>query len=156
MIATLNLLDAGLALALQQLQRRAYRVEAELIGFDGIPPLHESLEALQACGETFYGFFADGALAGAIALEREGTTVTISRLVVDPGRFRRGIGGQLLRFVLENEKAAGLICVSTGSLNTPALQLYRCHRFRERGQRQVAPGVFVTHLELAQGDNGSM
>ncbi|MFE9255561.1 hypothetical protein [Streptomyces sp. NPDC006879] len=40
---------------LWDLQRAAYAVEARLIGFDGIPALHESLKQLRACDESFLG-----------------------------------------------------------------------------------------------------
>lgn len=147
MIRKLDLRDTAESEALLALQRRSYRVEAELIGFDGIPPLHETLVELQASSESFYGFFAADTLAGAVALEWEGATVTISRLVVDPAHFRQGIGGQLLRHALAQAAGAERVCVSTGSLNTPAIELYRRHGFAVCGAREVAPGVFVTKLE---------
>ncbi len=148
MIVRLDLSNDAIAAALYAMQGRAYRVEAEIMGFEGTPPLNESLNELRRSREGFYGFFTgSGELAGAIAIEREGERVTISRLMVDPPHFRKGIGRALLRFVLEQEAGARRILVSTGSLNTPALELYRQHGFREKRQREVAPGILVTHLE---------
>ncbi|MET7290500.1 hypothetical protein [Streptomyces sp. NPDC005573] len=40
----LDLSDPDTLRHLWDLQRASYAVEARLIGFDGIPPLHESLE----------------------------------------------------------------------------------------------------------------
>jgi hypothetical protein len=37
--------------------------------------------------------------------------------------------------------------VSTGSANGPALALYRGRGFTAKGEREVAPGLFVTGLE---------
>jgi hypothetical protein len=53
--ALLDLCDQPTASELLELQRRAYRVEAELIGSFAIPALHETLAELQRCGETFLG-----------------------------------------------------------------------------------------------------
>ncbi|HEU4965088.1 MAG TPA: GNAT family N-acetyltransferase, partial [Bacilli bacterium] len=63
-IRPLDLTDKKEAMQLLAVQIPAYRVEADLIGFDGIPPLHDTLETLQACGESFYGAFLDGELVG--------------------------------------------------------------------------------------------
>jgi hypothetical protein len=48
MIQAFRLEDESLARRALEIQRLAYRVEADLIGFEGIPPLHESLEELRA------------------------------------------------------------------------------------------------------------
>ena len=52
-VMLLDLLDASTARQVLALQRMAYRIEADLIGFDDIPPLQESLDELQACKEVF-------------------------------------------------------------------------------------------------------
>jgi hypothetical protein len=51
----LDLSDPGTLRRLRDLQRASYAVEAELIGFDGIPALRESLEELRDCGESAGG-----------------------------------------------------------------------------------------------------
>ena len=52
---------------LWDLQRASYAVEAKLIGFDGIPALHESLEELRDCEESFLGLDDETGLAGAVS-----------------------------------------------------------------------------------------
>ena len=100
-LSRLDLDDLETASALLELQRRAYRVEADLIGFDGIPPLHETLAELQQCGETFLGAMLDeGKLAGAVSWRFSERTIDIHRLVVDPDAFRRGTGSLLVRAAL--------------------------------------------------------
>lgn len=37
------------------LQHPAYRVEAELIGVADLPPLRDTIQTLQSCGESFLG-----------------------------------------------------------------------------------------------------
>jgi len=46
----LDLSDPDTLRRVWELQRAAYAVEAELIGFAGIPPLRESLRQLHDCG----------------------------------------------------------------------------------------------------------
>ena len=46
-------------LVLLSLQIASYRVEAELIGFDDIPPLKDGIQSIREAEETFYGFFVD-------------------------------------------------------------------------------------------------
>ena len=62
----LDLTDRAVAGAVLAVQRRAYRVEADLVGFDAIPPLHETLADLQASTETFLAANVDGQLAGLV------------------------------------------------------------------------------------------
>jgi ribosomal protein S18 acetylase RimI-like enzyme len=137
----LDLSDDTVLRELWTVQRLAYAVEAELIGFDGIPPLHESLDDLRACGETFLGLYDEEGLAGAVSYRMEGSTVDICRLVVHPRAHRRGIASKLLDALPDGPQT-----VSTGSRNEPALRLYRKRGFSETGTREVAPGVSITDL----------
>lgn len=138
----LDLTDDAVLRELWTVQRLAYAVEAELIGFDGIPPLHESLEELRACGETFLGLYDEEGLAGAVSYQLDGSTVDICRLVVHPRAHRRGIASKLL-----DALPAGPQIVSTGTANEPALRLYRKRGFVETGRQVIALGVTITHLE---------
>lgn len=137
----LDLSDDAVLRELWTVQRLAYAVEAELIGFDGIPPLHESLDELRACDETFLGLYDEEGLAGAVSYRLDGSTVDICRLVVHPRAHRRGIASKLLDAV-----PGGPQTVSTGTKNEPALALYRKRGFIEIGTREVAPGVTITDL----------
>ena len=142
----LDIDDRTAATELLELQRRAYRIEADLIGSDGIPPLTETLEELQASGETFLGAFAGGELAGAVSWCLDGDTLDLHRLVVDPGRFRGGIGTALVRAALEAEPAAGRVIVQTGAANEPAKRLYLREGFEELDEVEVAPDLRVTRF----------
>lgn len=137
----LDLSDDTVLHELWTVQRLAYAVEAELIGFDGIPPLHESLDDLRACGETFLGLYDEEGLAGAVSYLVEGSTVDICRLVVHPRVHRRGMASKLLDALPDGPQT-----VSTASRNEPALRLYRKRGFSETGTREVAPGVSLTDL----------
>lgn len=149
MIKELSLEDRDTVQQIWSLQHMAYPLEAELIGFSEIPPLLDTFETIRASGETFIGYInEEGDLIGAIAVEPEVDQVTISRMMVHPGHFRKGIAGSLIRHVLECYKEAPMFTVSTGTLNTPAVTLYEKFGFVRDHAFEVAPGVELTEFHL--------
>jgi ribosomal protein S18 acetylase RimI-like enzyme len=142
-IVRLDLSDASIASQLLELQREAYRVEADLVGSNDIPPLRETLPELQACAETFLGALADGVLAGAISWKLDGDTIDLHRLVVHPAHFRRGIGVALVRAALAAELSVRRAIVQTGAANAPAVALYRQEGFEPAGEIEPVPGLRV-------------
>lgn len=143
LIVKLDLTSRDTALKICSLEQAAYQVEAELIGFDGIPPLHDTVESLQACEEAFYGCYAGDELAGLIAFTVEGGVLDICRVAVHPRFFRQGIAGKLLDFA-ESVKGIKRMVVSTGRANTPAVSLYLKHGFSWVNDKEVAGGLFVS------------
>ena len=150
-VRPLDLADAEVAAVVLELQRRSYAVEARLIGSDRLPPLHESLEELQACGETFLGAYVEGRLAAVVSWRFDGATIDLHRLAVLPDFFRRGIGVALLRAALRSEPQASRAIAQTGAANEPAKQLYRGEGFAELGDREVLPGLWITQFERSIG-----
>lgn len=140
-------------LVLLSLQLASYRVEAELIGFDDIPPLKDGIQSIREAEETFYGFFVqengERRLAGAISYSREGTIVTICRMMVHPNFFRRGIARSLLQHILMEQPKNGVtrFIVSTGTKNIPAIRLYESFGFTLRRVFTVPPGVCLSTFE---------
>ena len=146
MITPLDLTDRTLAERLLQIQHAAYAVEAELIGFDGIPPLQEDLAGLMRSTEHWLGRYDGSTLVGAVAYEfPDDDTVEISRLIVDPAHARRGHGTALLDH-LDRLEPRPISLVSTGSANTPAVTLYKSRGYVETNRLEVAPGVFITQF----------
>lgn len=143
----LDLTDRETARTVLRLQRRAYRAEAEFIGFDEIPPLQESLEELERSGETFLGAYIEGVLAGVISWRLEGDVLDLHRLVVDPDRHRGGLGTALLRAALAAEPLARRAIVQTGASNEPADRLYRREGFVEVDEIEVASGLRIRRFE---------
>jgi ribosomal protein S18 acetylase RimI-like enzyme len=131
------------ALRVLELQRVSYQIEAELIA-SSIPPLRESLEELQSCGEVFHGWFEDDRLLGFISHKLEENVLDIHRVAVHPDGFRRGIARQLLEFVLNLEPSATQAIVQTGSLNVPACKLYLSFGFEILERKEVMPGLELT------------
>ncbi|MFB5678594.1 GNAT family N-acetyltransferase [Paenibacillus terreus] len=150
MIRALSLQDDDTLEQLWRLQHVAYRLEAEKIGFDKIPPLLDTMDTLRVCGEQFYGAVnEDEEIIGAIATEAEQPgSLTISRMMVHPAHFRKGIAGSLIEHVLEQHRDVPLFIVSTGTLNTPAVSLYQKYGFRPVAVQQIAPGVELKTFHL--------
>jgi ribosomal protein S18 acetylase RimI-like enzyme len=146
-IRALDLTDVATAERVLVVQRLAYAVEASLIGFDGIPPLHEDLAGLMASTEHWLGRYSDdGELVAAVAYELpDPDTIEISRLVVDPAHARRGHGRALLDHLDELEPRA-ISLVSTGTANAPATSLYLSRGYRADGELEIAPGITITRF----------
>lgn len=129
-------------------QRAAYAAEAELMGFEGIPPLHETVEELVDASEEqcWLGRFEGPALVGGLAWTPEGAAgATLLRLVVAPAAWRRGHATALLD-AFEEVVGPQPISVSTGAANAPALALYAARGYAAVGEEEIAPGVRLTRL----------
>jgi ribosomal protein S18 acetylase RimI-like enzyme len=144
-LVRLDITNRETAQAVLQLQRLAYRVEAKLIGSDGIPPLWETLEELRACGEEFLGALVKGDLVGAISWRFSADTIDIHRLVVHPAHFRRGIASALVDAALEIEPTAKHAVVQTGAQNAPAAALYLREGFEQIEELELG-GVRVSRF----------
>jgi ribosomal protein S18 acetylase RimI-like enzyme len=142
----LDLSDTEIATALLALQRQAYEVEAGLIGSNDIPPLHETLQALQSCGETFLGALLEGSIVGAISWRVFDETIDLHRLIVDPLHFRRRIGVTLVRAALAAEPSVTRATVQTGADNEPAKALYLREGFELTDEVEIVPGLRVARF----------
>ncbi|OKP67958.1 histone acetyltransferase [Paenibacillus sp. P3E] len=142
-IMKLDLQNGGTLSELWSLQHKAYRLEAEIIGFHEIPPLMETRDMLSRSEELFYGSFDDhGDLMGAVAvLEESPGKLTVTRMMVNPDFFRQGVAGKLLEYIFDLYQDMEQFIVSTGKLNVPAVTLYTKHGFIPAGVEEVAPGV---------------
>lgn len=110
------------------IQKLAYQVEAKLIGSDDIPPLKDTVDTLQQCGELFFGYYINEELCGAISIKIENNEIDIHRLIVHPHHFKKGIAQSLLN-VIESTINAETIKVATGSKNIPAVNFYKKNGF---------------------------
>ena len=150
MIKILDISDQETAKQVLSIQIPAYEVEAKLIQFDGIPSLSDTEESLAESGETFLGFFCEGNLQGVLSYCKEYDYWLICRLVVHPNHFNRGIATELLQFFLKEVGDTGIVKVSTGTANLPAIALYKKFGFAERNTKEVAPGILVTQMIKAR------
>lgn len=149
-IRPLDLTDDTTARAVHRIGRAAYAVEAELIGFDGIPALGESLAQLRARPLHWVGSVPEsGELAGFLAWEQEpGGGVRVDRLCVAPAWFRRGIASRLLRHGLTELFPGRPVTVTTGAANTPALCLYQRLGFTRGPDFSPAPGLTMASFTI--------
>ncbi|WP_096440063.1 GNAT family N-acetyltransferase [Alteribacter populi] len=143
MIKKINLQDDCLASILYNLQRKAYTVEADILKYDGLPPLKESLRKFKNCGEAVIGYFQNQTVLGFLSYERSGKDLTICRLVVSPEHFRKGIAQQLLAHMDCAESNVTSIYVATGRGNDPACLLYEKNGNQWVRDEEVEKGVFI-------------
>lgn len=147
MIRAIDLTDTQEVLEFLTLQQAAYRVEAELIGFEEIPPLFDSPLSLKESGESFFGYYEDGKLEGAAACKQNPKELTVSRMMVHPACFRLGIASKLLKHLEQFALPGMKIIVFTGTKNTPAVQLYDKHGYQPFRTQLVAPGITLTQFQ---------
>jgi ribosomal protein S18 acetylase RimI-like enzyme len=121
--------QADIAAGLAVLQRLAYRVEADLIGFDGIPGLTvTAAEVAARSGVRWLAFVHGDEIIGGLCEERTGLVCDIDTLVVDPRYFRRGVGRALVaRSIADSEIERWT--VGTAAANVPARSLYESFGF---------------------------
>ncbi|WP_214847133.1 GNAT family N-acetyltransferase [Exiguobacterium sp. s193] len=103
-----------------QLQQQAYQIEASLIGAPDFPPLRQTFDEFTREAPTGYVYVTNARLLGCLTYSGD----TITRLIVSPDFFRRGVATQLLTHALQE---IDLRFVSTAKANIPAVRLY--HQF---------------------------
>jgi ribosomal protein S18 acetylase RimI-like enzyme len=138
--------DPALADALAALQRAAYRVEAELVGSDEIPPLRQTGRDLAGAEEAFLG----DPDWGFVATTRDGDHLDICRLVVHPLHHRRGLATRLLDALDAIETGVRRTTVSTAAANAPALALYERRGFAVVRTREAPAGLKLLDLERVE------
>jgi ribosomal protein S18 acetylase RimI-like enzyme len=144
MIREINIKIRESAEEVLKIQIPSYRVEAELIHFYELPPLKDTIETLQNCGETFYGYYLSSELAGFTSIKIEKGIIDIHRLVVNPKHFKKGIASHLIEYLEEHYKDIETIIVSTGSKNVPAVKLYEKKGFTKTGEIKIGEQLSVT------------
>ncbi|MEO1056215.1 MAG: GNAT family N-acetyltransferase [Actinomycetota bacterium] len=142
--------DIDVAAAIVAVQQAAYPLEAELIGFDRIPPLIETSDDIAALDLVIIGSIdTSGEMLGLVGYQRVDDLVDIDRLAVLPQCGGRGIATTLLTEVHEREHDAPIFEVSTGAANAPAIGLYRKLGYRRTGSFEIPDGP--TMLTLRRG-----
>lgn len=148
MIKTLDVKNTDIINDILQLQRVSYQVEAQIIGFDRIPPLMDTLSSISKCDETFLGYYLENdLLAGIISYKLEGQVLDIHRLAVHPDFFRKGVAQKLLTHVESLKCGFTKIVVSTGLKNEPAINLYLKFGFKRIRTVKMEEGIDIVSFE---------
>lgn len=151
MIQVIDVTKRAVAEEIHRLQLASYKVEAEIIGSDQIPPLRETIEDIQTSKETYIGCFLENQIAGALSYEIMGNTLIICKLMVHPIHFRKGIASQLLSYLIQKEEYIPVIKVSTGAKNVPAKKVYTNFGFQEKETIEIEKGLFITFFTKKNG-----
>lgn len=146
MIKKLNIADKYIAEKVLILQRESYRIEADYIGSDEIPPLKESLPELMKNGEEFYGYVDKDELVGVISYKLNLEKIDIYRVMVHPLHFRKGIAENLVRFIEKIHCSVEEAIVSTGAKNLPAVKLYQKLGFEKVDEVELGDGIMIAHF----------
>jgi ribosomal protein S18 acetylase RimI-like enzyme len=146
MIKQLDLKDEKILEKILDIQIASYKIEAEIIEFDEIPPLKDTINSLKQCNETLYGYFIDDILAGIISYKIENDTLDIHRVAVHPSFFKRGIAKELINFVEKIDKIKNII-VCTGKENIPAVNLYMKNGYKKIKDIKIKEGFYLTSFE---------
>ena len=120
--------DAGEVLTLQ---RAAFVSEAQIYGSVDMPPLTQTLEAVQAELADCYGWTArvDGRLVGALRGRIDGDLLLVGRIAIAPDMQGEGIGRGLLD-TAEQHSGAAQAELFTGSLSEANIRLYESCGYR--------------------------
>lgn len=141
--------DPYVAATVLALQRSSYAVEADLIGDDRLPPLHEDEQGLAAFRGSWIMAWDGTELIGAIAWSTHDEHVDIHKVMVSPAAMRRGVASHLLGRVLSTSPDRAVV-VTTGRDNAPAVSLYAKHGFVHEGDERVPPGIWISRLRLGR------
>lgn len=158
-IDTIQILDRNdpeRVAAVFAIQRAAYQKEAEILGVESLPPLQETARDIQLTSDEILVALDGERAVGAIFLEGSANdlSLTISKLVVDPQYFRRGVGRRLVELVLQREFNSRLR-VTTGAANIPAVSLYQTLGFtvvREFAVEHESRNLSLVTLERSPQD----
>lgn len=134
------------ALKILTIQRPSYQIEADLIEFQSIPALSETVDDIMNSKEIFIGYYEDDQLLGVLSYEENEDFVDICRLVVAPASFRKGIGRQLVKYVVEEIRGNRDVIVSTGLKNIPAATLYEKLGFQQECLLDIAPNLQIVKM----------
>jgi ribosomal protein S18 acetylase RimI-like enzyme len=146
MIRLANIRESAVAAQIHALQQAAYAVEAERIGCADFPPLRETVEVLQGSTDRFLVFLDNENIVGCLSYESVGTKATITRLVVSPQHFRRGIATALLRALDGRLPIGSAVYASTADSNVPAIRAYEKHGYRTVSRKVSSEGIALRRL----------
>jgi len=144
LIKKIDITNPDVSREVLKIQIPSYNVEAKIINFYDIPPLKDTVQSLQQCGETFFGYYLNKELCGVISIKVDDKVIDIHRLMVHPKRLRKGIAKKLLNFIEIELKRFEAIVVSTGTKNEPAVSFYLKNGFLKVEETMITECLSLT------------
>ncbi len=148
--------DIADAPAILEVQKLAYRSEAELYGFFDMPPLTETLEQAQeefAVSEILKAMDGDR-LIGSVRARLFDGECYIGRLSVHPDFQNRGVGRALMEEVEKRHPDTARFTLFTGSKSLKNIGLYKRLGYRTERREQVAEGVNLLYMGKPNSPSG--
>lgn len=143
-VEPLDLTDPATAAQTWRAQVAAYEGEADLIGFHGIPPLHESLEEMMSQELHWIGSRDDsGTVVAALGFTEDRGCIDIDRLFVAPGSIRKGRARALVAALATDRQ----VTVSAACANQPAIRLYESLGFVRGREEEIVAGLTIVHFK---------
>ena len=94
----------------------------------------------------FYAYYESNDITGVVEIKNEQDLTHIQSLVVYPKYFRKGIGRELVQFILDKYMSK-IFTVETGLDNYPAIKLYTSLDFIQQDQWDTNHGVRKVRLK---------
>jgi ribosomal protein S18 acetylase RimI-like enzyme len=166
-VDTLEIRPAGRRDALQILdvQRAAYRIEAERYDDFTLPPLTETLDELMAMFETHailvarhtssVAAVAADPIVGTVRARVVGDTAHVARLAVRPALHGHGIGRQLLVAIERVVAPVDRYELFTGHRSERNLRLYERAGYRRMRTVRESDRVSLTFFEKVVANGGA-
>ena len=149
MIQKLDHTNLAIATKMRVVFQESYAVEAALLNAINFPPLQRPLESYIKSTTTFFGYHNNDEIVGIIEVSSKQKITHINSLVVSPHSFRKGIGRELVDYILQNFSSK-VFTVETGLENIPASKLYTSLGFKEVSQWDTDHGVRKIRFKLSR------
>jgi ribosomal protein S18 acetylase RimI-like enzyme len=141
--------ELGDATEILTLQRLAYQSEAEIYGDDRIPPLTQTLPALEEelREQVVLKALLDDRIVGSVRARVAEGTCYVGRLIVHPEVQNRGIGTRLLAEIERCFAGPTRFELFTGHRSVRNLYLYRKLGYSEFRLQRLSPKLTLVYLE---------
>jgi len=101
MLKTINIQNVSIAEKILKLQKSSYQIEADIIHYNKIPPLIETLNELINSTETFVVYESQQEIIGFLSYQIQQQNVEICRLAIHPNRFKNSIATKLFNYLTQ-------------------------------------------------------
>jgi ribosomal protein S18 acetylase RimI-like enzyme len=131
------------------LQKLAYRSEAEILDDFTIPPLHQTTDEMLAefDSQIFLKVEFDGRIIGSVRCDLEDGICHIGKLIVHPNHQNRGIGTRLLQAAENQYPGARRYELFTSHKSEKNLHIYEKCGYRPFKSKVVSEKLTIVFLE---------